>query len=52
MPFAGFTNFASCVSKNRNKANPQAYCASIMHKVEGKKGYSQEAVKHARKVAK
>ena len=36
MPFAGYKNFADCVSKNRNKKNPQAYCGFIMHQVEGK----------------
>lgn len=36
MPFAGYKNFADCVAKNRDKKNPQAYCGSIMHQVEGK----------------
>lgn len=36
MPFAGYTDFDDCVRKNRGKvANPEAYCGSIMHKVEG-----------------
>ena len=35
-PFAGFTNFADCVSKNQDKDNPDGYCASIMRAVEGK----------------
>ena len=34
MPFAGYKDFADCVSKNRDKRDPQAYCAAIMHKVE------------------
>ena len=37
MPFASYKNFDECVSKNQSKANPKAYCASIMRKVEGKK---------------
>jgi len=36
MPFAGYENFASCVRSNRDKRNPQAYCGTIMHAVEGK----------------
>ncbi len=35
-PFAGYTNFADCVSKNQDKNNPEAYCAAIKKKVEGK----------------
>jgi hypothetical protein len=34
MPFAGYKNFADCVSKNRTKGNPEAYCAVIMRAVE------------------
>ena len=37
MPFAGYTNFADCVAKNKSKGNPQGYCAVIMRNVEGKK---------------
>ena len=37
MPFAGFKNFKDCVAKNQDKGNPQAFCASIQRKVEGKK---------------
>ena len=36
MPFAGYTNFAACIRANRDKKNPNAYCGSIMHAVEGK----------------
>ncbi len=36
MPFAGYKNFADCVSRNKSKKNPKAYCATIMRKVEGK----------------
>lgn len=35
MPFAGYKNFAACVSANSDKANPEAYCAVIMRSVEG-----------------
>lgn len=37
-PFAGYRNFADCVKKNQDKKDPEAYCASIKRKVEGK-GY-------------
>ena len=36
MPFAGYTNFAACIRANKDKKNPNAYCGSIMHAVEGK----------------
>ena len=36
MPFAGYKNFKDCVRKNQDKSNPEAYCSSIMRKVEGK----------------
>jgi HK97 family phage prohead protease len=36
MPFAGYTNFDDCVRKNKNKKDPEAYCATIMREVEGK----------------
>lgn len=35
-PFAGYSNFDSCVKENSDKENPEAYCASIMHQAEGK----------------
>lgn len=38
MPFAGYKNFTDCVSKHQDKRDPHAYCAAIMHQVEGKKG--------------
>jgi len=34
MPFAGYTDFDDCVSKNRDKKDPKAYCATIMREVE------------------
>lgn len=34
-PFAGYTDFADCVSKNSGKDDPEAYCAVAMRNVEG-----------------
>jgi hypothetical protein len=34
-PFAGYTDFADCVAKNKDKENPEAYCGSIKHEAEG-----------------
>lgn len=39
-PFAGYSNFDECVAKNKDKRDPEAYCAEIMRKVEGK-GYEE-----------
>jgi hypothetical protein len=36
IPFADYQDFKDCVSKNQDKEDPAAYCASIMRKVEGK----------------
>jgi SPP1 gp7 family putative phage head morphogenesis protein len=36
-PFAGYSSFDDCVRKNRDKRDPEAYCASIMRRVEGGK---------------
>lgn len=36
-PFAGYKDFADCVSKNQDKHDPEAYCGSIKHKVEDSK---------------
>lgn len=35
MPFAGYEDFAACVRANQDKDDPEAYCGSIKHKVEG-----------------
>jgi len=35
-PFAGYASHADCVSKNKNKRDPDAYCAEIRRQVEGK----------------
>ncbi len=34
MPFAGYSDFADCVSQNQDKDDPDAYCGSIKHQVE------------------
>lgn len=34
MPFAGYKDFDDCVEKNKDKKDPEAYCATIMRKVE------------------
>lgn len=36
MPFAGFKDFADCVSKSGEKDNPQAYCAAVHKQATGK----------------
>jgi len=33
MPFAGYEDFEDCVNKNRDKENPEAYCAAIEQRV-------------------
>lgn len=35
-PFADYKNHADCVARNQDKDDPDAYCASIKHRVEGK----------------
>ncbi|MDE2439355.1 MAG: hypothetical protein KGN01_08255, partial [Patescibacteria group bacterium] len=35
-PFAGYKDFDACVASNKDKGDPQAYCATIMRSVEGK----------------
>lgn len=34
-PFAGYKDFADCVAKNRDKDDPDAYCATIKRQIEG-----------------
>ena len=43
MPFANYKNHADCVSKNRDKRDPNAYCASIERQVIGKKALAKKA---------
>lgn len=33
MPFAGYKDFDECVSKNRDRRDPKAYCAAIERRV-------------------
>lgn len=35
-PFGPYKNFQDCVNKNRDKKDPDAYCATIKRQVEGK----------------
>jgi hypothetical protein len=35
MPFGPYKNFDDCVSKNKDKEDPDAYCAVIKRKIEG-----------------
>jgi hypothetical protein len=37
MPFADYKDFTDCVSKNKSKDDPSAYCGYIKHQVEGGK---------------
>lgn len=36
-PFADYKDFADCVAKNKDKDNPEAYCATIQRQVEDTK---------------
>jgi predicted RNA-binding Zn-ribbon protein involved in translation (DUF1610 family) len=35
-PFGPYLDFADCVSKNKDKKTPEAYCAFVHHKITGK----------------
>ena len=37
MPFAEYKNHADCVKKNKDKRNPDAYCASIERTIKKRK---------------
>jgi len=41
-PFAGYKNFKACVLENKDKVNPEAYCAEIMRRTE--KEHNEEVV--------
>lgn len=41
-PFADYKDFADCVSKNKDKGDPDAYCGSIKHKIESEVNKSKE----------
>jgi hypothetical protein len=34
-PFAGYTDFADCLAKNKDKADPEAYCGKVKAQTEG-----------------
>lgn len=42
MPYGEYSSFSDCVSKNKSKRDPEAYCGSIKNKVEGKNLASSE----------
>lgn len=42
-PFADYKDFADCVSRNKDKGDPAAYCAVIMRQVEGKSSVNESA---------
>ncbi len=49
MPFADYADHKDCVSKNHDKADPDAYCATIERKVkEGKKVVEAEQLDERR----
>ena len=52
MPFGPYKDFDDCVSKNRDKNNPQAYCGFIKHQVEDKKEAYDKAEMEAMKIDK
>lgn len=35
-PMGKYRDFADCVARNQDKDDPEAYCGSIKHRVEGK----------------
>lgn len=35
-PFSDYSSFDDCVSKNKDKGDPEAYCATIKQRIEGK----------------
>ena len=37
IPFGEYENFEDCVAKNQDKADPEAYCATIKRQIEGDK---------------
>ena len=45
-PFADYKDFDDCVSRNQDKDDPKAYCAEIMHRVEGDKGKDKSACRN------
>ena len=47
MPFADYADFADCVAKNGDKADPNAYCAAIKAKAEGRTDRRHQVVQRA-----
>ena len=45
MPFGEYSSFADCVKKNQSKKDPEAYCAVIKKKIEGKEEMMSDCVK-------
>ena len=43
-PFAGYSDFDECVSQNRDKGDPKAYCAEVMRRTEGKSFSSDDDI--------
>lgn len=43
MPFGPYQNFKACISANKSKGDPEAYCATIMRKIEGKQAKAEIA---------
>ncbi|MFH0777379.1 MAG: hypothetical protein V2A71_01985 [Candidatus Eisenbacteria bacterium] len=48
MPFSKYRDFKDCVAKNRDKKDPEGYCATIMRKVEGKNMEEHKPVSQTR----
>jgi proteasome lid subunit RPN8/RPN11 len=36
MPFGPYKDFEDCIRKNKDKNNPEAYCAALHKKITGK----------------
>lgn len=44
-PFAGYKDWDDCISKNRDKSDPEAYCGKIKHETEDKKNLAYDIIK-------
>jgi len=47
LPFGEYKDMEDCISKNQDKDNPGAYCASIHHQITGKWPSQKEAYRHS-----
>jgi hypothetical protein len=47
-PFAEYSDFADCVSKNSDKDNPEAYCGAIKREAEGESADTKRSAKTKR----